>query len=254
MNIEVIGCSSAELPNFNLTAFLIDKVILLDAGTVGTALDEVAQWRIRYILLTHAHLDHTVGIPFLLDNIVIRNKRHHIKVIGIRKVLKDFKDHLLNNRVWPDFTKIPNPYDPVLSLKDIRYGEPFKIDSYIITPLKVNHSVPSVGYIIEKGGKRLLYTGDMGPTDEIWKEANKGPLDAIIIEVSLPNRMKKVAIKTGHLTPQLFAEELKKIYPLPKRIFITHPKPQFYRMIKDEINRLKINGLELLSDRMIIEL
>lgn len=254
MKIEVLGSSGAQFPGSNLPAFLIDGSILLDAGTIGIALNEDAQWKIRYILLTHAHLDHIIGIPFLLDNIIIKNKRHHVKVISIPGVLRAIKTNLFNNKVWPDFTKIPSPENPVLILEGIRYGRPFKIDSYRITPLKVNHSIPAVGYIIEKGGKRLLYTGDTGPTSEIWEEAKKGYLDAIIIEVSLPNRMVKNAINIGHLTPGLLAEELRKMAILPRKIFLTHTKPQYLKEIKEEIAKLRINDIEMLSDRMIIEI
>jgi ribonuclease BN (tRNA processing enzyme) len=252
MRIRVLGCSGAEFPNSNLPAFLIDETILLDAGTIGAVLNEEDQWKIRHILLTHAHLDHIIGIPFLLDNIVIRNKDHNVKVISIPEVLKTLKDNLFNDRVWPDFTKIPSPENPVLRLEEVRYGKPFKVDGYRIEPLKVNHPVPAVGYIIEKGGKRFLYTGDTGPTDAIWREVNKGYLNAIIIEVSFPNRMKELAINTGHLTPRMLADELRKIDILPQRIFITHPKPQYYRKIKDEIEKLKINGIVILSDKMVI--
>lgn len=254
MRIRVLGCYGAEFPNSNLTAFLIDENILLDAGTIGAVLNENDQWKVRYILLTHAHLDHIMGIPFLLDNIVIKNKRHKVKVIGVRETLRTLKDHLLNNSVWPDFTKIPDSKSAVLRLIDIRYGIPFKINSYRIIPFKVNHSVPAAGYIIERDGKRLLYTGDTGPGGDTWKEANKRYLDAIIIEVSLPNRMKGLAINTGHLTPQLLAEELKKIDVLPKKIFITHPKPQYYKKIKEEIAKLRISAIEMLSDRMVIDI
>jgi len=254
MKIRVLGSFSAQFPNSNLPAFLIDEDILLDAGTIGMALDEDEQSKIRYILLTHAHLDHIIGIPFLLDNMVIKNKGDHVKVIGIRETLKSIKEGLFNNRVWPDFTRIPSPENPVLVFEDISPRETFKIDNYRITPISVNHSLPGVGYIIERDRERILYTGDTGPTDEIWREANKGYLNAIIVEVSLPNQMENLAVNTGHLTPKMLAGELRKIDVLPQRIFITHPKPQFYKEIKRQIQNMKINGIEMLSDGMAIEI
>ncbi|MBI5193358.1 MAG: 3',5'-cyclic-nucleotide phosphodiesterase [Nitrospirae bacterium] len=261
MKIRVLGCSGAKFPDTNMTGFLIDEKILFDAGTIGAVLSETEQFKIRYILLTHAHLDHIIGIPFLLDNIVVRKKRHHVTVMGIKETLRDLKKHLLNDRLWPDFTKIPDKTSPVLLLNEIKHGVPFNIGGYRIFPLKVSHPVPAAGYIIEKGGKRLIFTGDTGPTDKTWNEVNsvmrdmvRACIDAIIIEVSFPNSMEEFAIKCGHLTPGLLFRELKQLNNLPKKIFITHPKKQYYKTIKDEIKKLRMPEIEMLSDGMVIEI
>ncbi len=248
MRIRVLGSSGAEFPNFNLPAFLIDDSLLLDAGTIGAVLDENAQWKIKHILLTHAHLDHIRGIPFLADNIIIKNKRHRVTVIGISPVLKSLKSHLLNDKVWPDFTSIPNIANSVLRLKSIKVGKTIRVGDYKVTAYRVNHSVSAVGYIIEsKEGKRLLYTGDTGPTEAIWKET-KIPVDCVIVEVSMPNSMRDMAVKTGHLTPQLLMEEIKKMRHIPRRILVTHPKPQYLKRIKTEVERLGMKNIKILSD------
>src|SRR6266568_5219677 len=65
MVIRVLGSAGAELPDFNPPAFLVDDILLLDAGTIGAVLSAAEQERIRHVFLTHAHLDHVRGIPFL---------------------------------------------------------------------------------------------------------------------------------------------------------------------------------------------
>jgi ribonuclease BN (tRNA processing enzyme) len=248
MKLKVLGSSGAEFPNHNSPAFLIDDVLLLDAGTIGSVLDARAQWKIKNILLTHAHLDHIKGIPFLADNIILKSKVHFVKIMGISSVLNTLKKHLLNDHVWPDFTSIPHPDNAVLKLKQIQVGKPFKVNGYSVTAHKVSHSVPAAGYILEtRNGKSLLYTGDTGPTDAIWKAAKK-QIDCAIVEVSMPNRMKQMAITTGHLTANLFKEELKKMRDIPRRILITHPKPQYYAQIKAEIQKLGMNNVKLLKN------
>jgi ribonuclease BN (tRNA processing enzyme) len=163
-------------------------------------------------------------------------------------VLRTLKKHLLNDHVWPDFTSIPHPDNAVLKLKHIRPGKPFEVNGYTVTAHKVNHSVPAAGYILESGnGKRLLYTGDTGPTDEIWRAAKK-QIDCAIVEVSMPNRMKQMAMKTGHLTASLLKNEIKKMRNIPRRILITHPKPQYFAQIKTEIEKLGMNNIKLLRD------
>lgn len=253
MKLRVLGSSGAELLGHNLPAFLLDGSLLLDAGTIGLALKETEQWKIRNILVTHVHLDHIKGIPFLADNLLMRNKRHTVTVISISHVLNALKSNLLNNTMWPDFTKIPDTKNPVLKLRPIVPGHSFNIQGYKIVAHNVAHSVPAVGYIIEDvREKRLLYTGDTGPTDALWKAAKK--IDFAIIEMSFPNAMEELAIKTGHLTPRLLKKEIEKMASPPEKILITHPKPQYLKKIHREIEALRMNNIEMLREGKTYEI
>jgi ribonuclease BN (tRNA processing enzyme) len=248
MRLKVLGSSGAELPDFHPPAFLIDDSLLLDAGTIGAVLGERAQWKIRDILLTHAHLDHIRGIPFLADNIIISNRKHSVTIMGIHSVLRTLKKNLLNDMVWPDFTTIPDENNSVLRLKPVKTGRPFMLNGYRVTAHMVRHSVPAAGYVVEdEKGKRLLYTGDTGPTEKIWKETGKR-IDCAIVETSMPNSMKEMALKTGHLTAQLLKEEIGKMRHVPELILITHPKPQYRDRIEEEIRKLRMGNIRMLAD------
>ncbi len=247
MKLRILGSSGAELQGHNPPAFLIDDCFLLDAGTIGASLNEAQQWKIRGILLTHSHLDHIKGIPFLADNLILRNKKHFVTIISIKPVLDALKNNLLNNTIWPDFTRIPDTKTPVLQLKTIKTGQSFHVCKYKIAAYPVTHSVPAVGYIVtNQKGRRILYTGDTGPTDAIWKAA-KG-IHCAIIEVSFPNRMEDLAIMTGHLTPKLLLKEIEKMEDPPEKILITHPKPQYFQQIKKQIEALHIKNIDILTD------
>ena len=246
MILRVLGSAGAEFPGFKAPGFLVDDTLLLDAGTIGAVLTDEEQWAIRHIFITHSHLDHIRGIPFFADNIVMTNRRHNVKVLAARDILETLKTHILNNVVWPDFSRIPSPEAPIISYQEIEDGEVFQVDGYSVTACSVTHSVPAQGYIVRKGNQALLYTGDTGPTEAIWRHALN--LSAIIVEVSFPNEMEQMALLTGHLTAKLLSKELEKIMILPPRILITHPKPQFYQTIKDELAALGMPQLELLHD------
>ncbi len=253
MKIKVLGCYGAEFPNFKPPSFLIDDKILLDAGTTTSSLDEKAQSKISHILLTHSHLDHIKGIPSLADNLFFKKHKKNITLVGIRHVLQQIRNSLLNNTVWPDYTRIPSPTKPLIRLKPIRTGVFFKIPGYRIVSEKVNHSIPAIGYIIESSkNKKLLYTSDTGPTSRLWEKSNilsgtRG-IDGAIIEVTFPNRMKEAAVKTGHLTPDMLLSEIKKLDHAPGKIFITHIKPQFFNTISKELRSLKIRNLTIFRE------
>jgi ribonuclease BN (tRNA processing enzyme) len=254
MKIKVLGCSGAEFPGHNPPGFLVDGEILFDAGSLTNVLDENAQHKIGNIFITHAHLDHIRGIPFLADNLIVKNKRHKVNVISIPPVIRTIKENLLNSSVWPDFTVLPDPDNAVINLVKIMEGESLKIKDYLITPFNVNHSVPAVGYLVEDSKKRLFYTGDTGPTDSTWGKIGEKKIDCLIIEVSFPNRMREMAVTTGHLTPRLLKEEVLKLKHMPEKIYITHPKPQYFKVIKTEIEKLKIKNLRVLKDGDIIRI
>lgn len=249
MRIKVLGCSGAEFPGHNPPGFLLDGVILFDAGSLTNVLDGNSQSAIKDIFITHAHLDHIRDISFLADNIIVEKRKQRVNIISIPSVIKTIKKNLLNDSLWPDFTMIPDYENAVLKYVELTVGKPVAINGYKITPYKVNHSVPAVGYLVENAsGKRLFYTGDTGPIGAAWGKIGNGKLDCLIIETSFPNKMRELAIMTGHLTPELLGEELAKMKHIPENIYITHPKPQHLKTIRAELAKLKVANLRLLRD------
>lgn len=252
MKLRVLGSAGAEQPDFRPPAFLLDDQLLLDAGTIGSVLTDDEQWKIHTIFITHSHLDHIRSIPALADNIIITNQLHTVSVQSIGEVITALQNHLFNNVIWPDFTRIPSPENPVIKFTAITPYQEYTVRDYSITAIPVNHTVPSVGYLVKSGGRTLVYTGDTGPTEEIWTYCSGA--DALIVEVSFPDSMKTLAQLTKHLTASMLVKELARIDVLPKRILITHPKPQYYDLIHKEIEELAIDGVELLRDGSVYEI
>jgi ribonuclease BN (tRNA processing enzyme) len=253
MRLRVLGSAGAEFPGHYPTAFLIDGSFLLDGGTIGARLSEAEQFAIRNILITHSHLDHIRAIPFLADNIVINSGRHSVTLFGIRETLTALREYVLNDQLWPDFTRISAALEPVVKLRTVVPGRSFTVAGYSIKACRVNHTVPAVGYIVsDRKGRVLLYTGDTGPTDAVWAAAKK--VDAVIAEVSFPNSMEALALKTGHLTPRLLTAELAKMKEPPGRVFVTHPKPQYIGQIRREVARMKGMRIEMFKDGKTYEI
>ena len=249
MKIKVLGCSGGEIPGRRSPAFLVDGEILLDAGTVTSVLSEKQQMRIRKIFITHAHLDHIRGIAFLADNIVTAGERHRVTIYGIPPVIGTIREHLFNGAVWPDFTAIPTPESAILRLTGMTEGSPIRDGAHAITAYRVTHTVPSAGFLVEDGkARRFFYTGDTGPTPATWEKIGKRKIHGLIIDVSFPDALEELAIRTGHLTPRLLREELSMMEHPPDRVFVTHAKPRHRKAIEMEIRKLKADGMRLLRD------
>ncbi len=249
MEVSILGSAGSEAPGLNSPAFLIDNFLLLDAGTVSLSLDKIAQCRITHVFLTHAHLDHLKGIPFLLDNLNALNPTCQILVLSGKEVISDIRKHIFNNRIWPDFSMIPNAQNPVMRYQIISTRNPVVIGDYRILATRVNHTVPAYGYMVEHASDgALLYTGDTGPTEAIWKRMRGHDVRALIVEVSFPNELRSRALATGHLSPSLLEAELLKMPSRPERIYISHLKPPFRPQIEAELARIPGVCLELLEE------
>lgn len=249
MKIRVLGSSGSVAHEKNTTAFLIDDFLLLDAGTISRSLNSEGLSRITHIILTHAHLDHIKGIPFLAENRAIKNSKKYISIYSGRAVIQDLKKHIFNDRIWPDFSKIPSPKNGIIRYHPISTAGFISIGRYCIYANRVNHTVPAYGYMIEDADRNaLVYSGDSGPTEKIWERMKGRRVKGLIIEVSFPNALKKLALLSGHLTPALLKEEIRKMPVLPEKIFITHPKTPYKKTIEKELNSLKGVSWEILDD------
>ena len=255
MDIRVLGCYGSQLPGCNATAFLLDEKILVDAGTVTSLLTLEEQIRIDYILVTHCHIDHVRDIMFLADNIGYLRKDNSLVIIGTQDVIGALQTYLFNGVIWPDFSVIPSLENPVLKFEVIRPGEKFYLENFEVTAIKVHHVVETLGYVIESKEGAVIFSGDTGPTDELWRIANSVEnLKAIFVETSLPNSMRDIADITGHLTPSSLEQELNKLDSLKTDIYLYHMKLQYRQAIQSEIALIRNKKIHLLKDGQRIQI
>jgi len=255
MKIRVLGCHGSQLPHYNTTSFLIGRNVLVDGGTITTVLPLQEQLKIDYIFITHAHLDHVRDIMFLADNLCYQRREKPLVLISTQGIIDAVHRHLFNNVVWPDFSQIPHAKAPIIEFRVIKPGQKQKIGDLRIKAVDLHHVVESVGYIIEAGGKSVFLMGDTGPTEAAWQTAKKtSGLQAIFVETSLPDGMKDMADKTGHLTPLTLAAELQKLTGTKPRIYVYHMKAGYRDIIKKEIAAIKDRKISIIEDGQIIRI
>ena len=254
IKFKILGSNGGSAKNKGLTSFLINDHILIDAGNVVNSLTIEEQSKIDHIFVSHSHLDHIKDIPLLTDNFVdIKGKK--VNVYGLSETIHSLRNNFFNNIIFPDFAMIPLN-DPILHYTIIEERKSYNIDHITIIPIKVNHTVPNVAYIIDNGDSSCVFISDTYTTFDIYEEINKrNNIKFVIIETSFPNELDELAKISKHLTPNLMLNEVNKISDKNIQIYIYHIKPKHSETIAKEIKNLDTDrNIEILSDGMVFNI
>jgi cAMP phosphodiesterase len=246
MKVKVLGCFGGNVPGHGMTSFLVNGSVCLDAGWISDALSLDEQESVKDVFISHSHLDHTCSLPFLIDN-NFSAPGFSLRIYAIREVIAAMKNHLFNNQTWPDFTCLPNDLTPVLKLVEIPEEEPVHVNGLKVRAVRVSHTVPTTGFLVEDKTGALAFSSDTGPTKRFWELTNATrKLKAVITEVSFPNEQQNIADVSGHLTPQTLKLEMKK---LKKKVpvYLYGRKPRFSALIGRQVRALHDPRLHMLT-------
>ncbi|MBT3981874.1 MAG: 3',5'-cyclic-nucleotide phosphodiesterase [Bacteriovoracaceae bacterium] len=234
MLVRIIGGSGGVCPGHFATSYLIDGTLLIDAGSCANGIQIDEQAKIDNILISHPHLDHIKDLAFICDN-CFGMKGKPFEVHTNKTISDSISKYLLNDVIWPDFTKLPTQQNPTIRFNEIEVEKKIKLGDYTITAIPVNHPCDAIGFIIERGNSAIVFTQDTAPTEKIWKFAKQTEnVKAIFTEVSFPNSLKQVAVDSQHHTPDSMKEEILKMPPSVP-IFLGHLKPNFHSKLYEEI-------------------
>ena len=243
MKIKLLGSSvdHAAGPQFS-ASYLIEEHIAIDAGSIGFMSCLEKQRKIEHVFLTHSHVDHIVSLPIFLDNVYQPGADCPL-VYGSDAVRESLLRDVFNERVWPDLIRLSREESPFLRFVSLQPEEPVTIDSITVTPVTLNHVLPTFGFVVEDAQSAVAFVSDTSSTDAIWQiAAGKPHLKAVYLEAAFPNRMRWLADKAGHLTPELFAKEYEKLgRDLP--VVAVHIKPAFQDEVIPELELLGLPEL-----------
>ena len=237
MKVWVLGGFGGESPDCRMTNLLINGGISLDAGSLTQALTVEQQVGVRAIVLTHSHSDHISSIPFFLENVLGR-RRDPIEIYASDATIYALRKHMFNDSIWPDLSRIPNHLLPVVNFHELREDSPTVIDGVTFTPISVDHTIPTFGFLIEQNGDAILWSSDTGPTIKLWEVANfTQNLAAIFLETSFDNSLQRIADVSQHLTPNTLRTELEKLErDVP--VYLHHMKPPSVDRIRSEVTAM----------------
>lgn len=221
-----------------LSSFVINDAVSIDAGCIGLG-EPADQVSVNHVLITHTHSDHLGSLPMFLET----RDGSPLQVYGHPFVLETLRTDVFNGRIWPDLLRGDPETARTVTLVPLEPERPVTCAGLRITPVGVNHIVPTFGFIVEDDDATVVFGSDSGPTEQIWRLARARPnLKAAFIETSYPDRMRDRAIATGHLTPQLLQTEAAK---LPEHVakVVVHIKPLYYEQIMADLESLQMDNL-----------
>lgn len=253
MQLRVLGCAGGSAPGSQLSCYLVDGVLAVDAGALTTTLDFGAQRRVQDVLLTHGHLDHVWTLPLFLANRfggdVVR-----CRLYGSSYTLETVRQHLFNDRIWPDFTDSVRENVPLVQFIPLDPGDSAPILDYEVTSSSLVHAVPCQAYRIRRGGRSLVLCGDTYASDSLWTFVNDTKdLAALLIECSFPSRYDWLAKASLHLTPKLLARELRKL-KADVPVLVTHIKPEDRAEVVAELAAIGDPRIRVLEQGDVIDI
>jgi ribonuclease BN (tRNA processing enzyme) len=254
MKIKILGCSGGIGSGRHTTCLMVDDDILIDAGSGITTLSLEQLEAVEHVFITHAHLDHVLGLPLLLDSVGDRRNRP-VKVHALPEVLEVLSAHLFNWHLWPDFRAIPTIDSPWMEFEPLPPGDQLELGGRTFSVLPARHIVPACGVRISVASGTLAFTGDTMQSDALVEALNAIPdLRHLIIETSFENELAEIARVSMHHWPDSLAAELKRLSVRPQ-VWITHLKPGNETPIMDELAAAAPEwNLQALQQGQVIEI
>ena len=245
MKVRIVGSSTGCGPAHQYAiSYTVDGRIAIDAGCIGLLTPLEEQRQIRHVFLSHTHIDHIASLPLFLDN-VYEPGTDSPTVYASRFVLDSLQRDIFNGRVWPELAQLVSQERPAVRLETLENEVPVTVEGLTVTPVEVDHVVPTFGFLVDDGASAVLFPGDTGPTCRVWEIAKTvARLGAVFLEASFPDSMIGIAQKSAHLTPTLLAAELQKLDRPDVHVVVVHAKRSYRDQIISELRRLELPSWE----------
>jgi len=225
----------------------------VDAGSLGIALTDEQRRTVRDVIVTHPHMDHIASLPIFVDDLFGELEKP-IRIYATQEVIDLLKLDVFNDVVYPKFDELKNQNGRVMEYVPFDILKPFDVAHLTVTAVPVNHIVPTVGLLISDGKATVAFSSDTAETEEFWKLVNQSArLDALFIEASFPNSMRKLAEVSKHLTPEMLQSELRKLAHNGMDILAVHLKPAYRESVAQELRAIGIKNLRVMETGTVYE-
>ena len=193
--------------------------IIFDAGTSFFRVADRLATRDLHIFLSHAHIDHIVGLTYFLVP-MLSGKVDRVWVRSTPEYLAAVQTHLFSPPVFP-VTPPGYIFQPLAEKVAVPAGG-------VLTHCRLNHPGGSIGYRIDwpgtsqTPGKSLAYITDTA-ADASYVDFVRG-VDVLIHECNFSDDSIALAHETGHCYPSAVGRVAREAGV--QRLFLTHFDPQ----------------------------
>ncbi|MCB0218506.1 MAG: cyclic nucleotide-binding domain-containing protein [Chrysiogenetes bacterium] len=224
MQIEVLGCHSGSIQDARPPTLRFGESVLFDAGSASAGLSVTDQYKIDHIFLTSAHLESYQDIGFLADNVIGQRQgpvRVHASQANLDVLFRDF----FNDKVWPDFTKIPTPDAPTVVFEAFEQGDRVALGGLGVERI----GAPGAElFVFSIPGAAIAYlSGDEIP-DALWQRLSANEdLRALLVPLRFGDYESALAHRAHVMTPKALARAIEEKLgraELPVLITNLHPR------------------------------
>lgn len=233
MEVTILGSGASILsPDRVLAGLMIEthgEPLIFDMGAgvlhrLSCSLIELT--RIEHLFISHMHVDHVSDIVAFIQSLWLMGYDKTLNVYGPKDLAKMA---IVLAQVFPYLQgKVKLKYH------ELKSGFEAKTKNWKVTAFPVNHGdFEAYGFLIEAEGKRVIYSGDTAPSENVVKAATGA--DLLIHECSLPDRLKEMA--SFHTTPT----ELGVVAAQAgvKTLVLTHLYPELIEELGDALRSIR---------------
>lgn len=254
MQLKILGSAGSAFSGKYTTCALINDAIALDLGTGLHTLRANQMVNIKDAVITHSHLDHIAMLCFWTDLQLITG--NSVTIHCLQETADAIRSGLLNGATWPDMEKINLKGVPALSFNIVEPFKPFTVAGETLTPLPVEHGVPTVGYCLHGKKENFVFCSDMvDAPDAFWKYLSKlENFHRMSMEISFPNEMEEIAKVSYHMTPRMLARHLPKLPETVINVFYNHVKVEHEEAIRIQVHEDMHPRVTALRQGMVLDI